>query len=154
MNGEKVIEEYPTYSVTSDGFIRDLRTGSLKIGHSSNGYRAISLQNVNGKKSFLIHRLVASAFIPNPENLPEVDHIDRIPTNNNISNLRWCNDFTQAQNKGDQKNNTSGYKNITCEDNYFRVVITRDGKMLVRKRFQNLNDAVKYRDEMYKHHSI
>ena len=151
---EKVIEEYPTYAATSNGFIRDLRTGSLKIGHNINGYRQINLCNPNGTKSFLLHRLVAKAFIPNPDNLPEIDHIDRNPINNDVSNLRWCNDFTQAQNKGDQKNNTSGYKNITCGDNYYRVVIKRNGKNIVRKRFQQLDDAVKYRDEIYKEYNI
>jgi len=150
---EKVIEEYPTYSVTSHGFVRDLRTGNLKIGHNVNGYRQINLCNPTGTKPFLLHRLIAKAFIPNPDNLPEIDHIDRNPINNDISNLRWCNDFTQAQNKGDQKNNTSGYKNITSEDNYFRVVIKRNGKNIARKRFQQLDDAVKYRDEIYKEYS-
>jgi hypothetical protein len=151
---EKIIEEYPTYAVTSNGFIRDLRTGQLKIGHNMRGYRLINLSNPNGTKSFLLHRIVAKAFIPNPDNLPEIDHIDRNPVNNDITNLRWCNDFTQAQNKGNQKNNTSGYKNITCEDDYFRVIITRNGKKIVRKRFQQLSDAVNYRNEMYKKYDI
>jgi len=154
MGKEKVISKYPTYAITEDGYVRDLRTGILKIGHNQYGYRRINLHNYDGIKGFLMHRLVGEAFIPNPENLPEIDHIDRNPENNCVSNLRWCNDFIQAQNKGDQKNNTSGYKNITCEDNYFRVVITRNGKILVRKRFQKLEDAVRYRNEMYCFHNI
>lgn len=52
----------------------------------SNGRYHIELK---GKKYYL-HRLVALTFIPNPNNLPEVNHIDEDPTNNNVSNLEWC----------------------------------------------------------------
>lgn len=53
-----------------------------------NGYRVVSL--FDGKRrNHKIHRLVADAFIPNPENKPCVDHIDTIRTNNNVNNLRW-----------------------------------------------------------------
>jgi hypothetical protein len=149
MGDEKVIPDYPTYAITRGGFIRDLRTGKLKEGHNQFGYRRTNLHNYDGLKGFLIHRLVAQAFIPNPENKPEIDHIDRNPANNDVSNLRWVNDYEQAVNKGDFKNNTSGYKYITCEDKFFRVVVARGGKVLIRKRFQKIEDAVKCRDEFF-----
>lgn len=45
----------------------------------------------NGKnKTYFVHRLVAAAFIPNPDNLPEIDHIDGNRANNDATNLRWC----------------------------------------------------------------
>ena len=154
MGEEKIIANYPTYAITQEGYVRDLRTGKLKEGHNQYGYRKINLTNCDGSKGFLIHRLVGEAFILNPENKPEIDHIDRNPINNNVSNLRWVTDYEQMTNRGDFKNNTSGYKHITCEDLYFRVVITRQGKTIVRKRFQKLEDAVKYRDEMYSLHNL
>ena len=57
----------------------------------NNGYLSVQLFDENGKsKRFLIHRLVAAAFVPNPENLPQVNHIDENPLNNAVSNLEWC----------------------------------------------------------------
>jgi len=146
---EKVISDYPTYSITSSGFVRDLRTGTLHNGYCSFGYRRMTLRNPSGTKSFLIHRLVALAFIDNPDNLPEVDHINRNAGDNNVENLRWANDYQQVANRGDFKNNTSGYKNIIIEDNYFRVIITKNGKMECRKRFTTLEQAVECRNKEY-----
>lgn len=56
------------------------------------GYHVIGLNSFGGGKgrTFFIHRLVAMAFIPNPKNLPCVDHIDTDKDNNNVDNLRWC----------------------------------------------------------------
>lgn len=55
-----------------------------------NGYLQVGLY-YNGKyKMFLVHRVVAQAFIPNPDNLPEVNHLDEDKTNNNVTNLEWC----------------------------------------------------------------
>lgn len=56
----------------------------------NNGYLQITLYKDGKHKSFLVHRLVANAFIPNPENLPEVNHKDENKTNCNIDNLEWC----------------------------------------------------------------
>lgn len=50
----------------------------------------VELCNNNKKRAFLIHRLVAIAFIENPENLPQINHIDENPKNNHVDNLEWC----------------------------------------------------------------
>ena len=149
---ERVIPEYPTYAITNTGLVRDLRTGGLSNGSCILGYRKYNLTNPNKTSHVLIHRLVAQAFIPNPDNLPEVDHINRKSDDNRVENLRWANDYTQSQNRGDMKNNTSGYKHITCEDKYFRVVIVRNKQVLIRKRFQTIEDAVKCRDDFLANH--
>ena len=81
------------YEVSSHGRVRNLRTGRiLGGGYGNHGYKQIKLK---GKK-YLIHRLVALAFIPNPDNLPYINHIDERKDNNDISNLEWC---TASQNQ-------------------------------------------------------
>lgn len=57
---------------------------------NTGGYCIVVLSKNSKSKQFLIHRLVAQAFIPNPDNLPEVNHIDEDKTNNKVDNLEWC----------------------------------------------------------------
>lgn len=61
----------------------------LKTRIENNGYCVISLRKDGKLKNYLIHRLVAETFIPNPDNLPVVNHLDEIPTNNFVFNLAW-----------------------------------------------------------------
>ena len=62
---------------------------------NSMGYLRAELYKNNQGKKYFVHRLVAEAFIPNPNNLPCIDHIDRNYLNNSTDNLRWC---TQKEN--------------------------------------------------------
>lgn len=62
----------------------------LKPSVSSQGYVRVLLQNKDYKINYSVHRLVAQAFLPNSNNLEEVNHIDENSLNNNINNLEWC----------------------------------------------------------------
>jgi hypothetical protein len=62
----------------------------LKTKPKKNGYLVVTLRYQNVIKYKSIHRLVAKAFLPNPNNYPVVNHIDGNKTNNNINNLEWC----------------------------------------------------------------
>ncbi len=63
----------------------------IKIIHiKSNGYQFVQLYKNNIMKNLHIHRLVAQAFIPNPDNKPQINHIDGNKLNNNVTNLEWC----------------------------------------------------------------
>lgn len=64
--------------------------GILKHHINNKGYHTVCLTKNGISKKFLVSRLVAQAFIPNPNNLPEVDHIDENKDNNCASNLQWC----------------------------------------------------------------
>jgi hypothetical protein len=57
---------------------------------NSGGYCIVSLTKDKINTIYLVHRLVAEAFIPNPEGKPFVDHISTIKTDNSVENLRWC----------------------------------------------------------------
>lgn len=154
--GERALDflGYSTYAIRTDGNVLDLRSGLLKTGSCCKGYRRIQLVNPDGFKGFFVHRLVAQAFLPNPDNLLEVDHINRIPHDNRVENLRWCNDELQNQNKGVQVNNKLREKNISMDGNYYRVTIYRGGKRLLHKRFATLERAIQARDEALRSFSL
>jgi len=63
----------------------------LKYSLNHKGYKVVKLQNKKSKKTISIHRLVAQAFIPNRDNLPQVNHKDGNKENNCVNNLEWCN---------------------------------------------------------------
>lgn len=88
----KKIAGFTNYSVNENGEVRNDATGALKRPtiNKGNGYRVVDLYEGNRRKKVTVHRLVANAFIPNPENKPTVDHIDGDRTNNNVHNLRWA----------------------------------------------------------------
>lgn len=80
------------YYVTREGDVLGFQ-GKMKPGHSGRGrsYKIVTLRTKNGeRKHFRVHRLVALAFIPNPEGKPQVNHLDEDPTNNHIDNLEWA----------------------------------------------------------------
>lgn len=93
----KKIEEYwkpikgyeGLYEISSFGRVkRDGRI--LKPQSYSNGYQYVSLCKDGVRKNHMIHRLVAEAFLPNPNNYPQINHKDETVTNNFLDNLEWC----------------------------------------------------------------
>lgn len=73
----------------NDGRKRLFKSCVLKAAIKKNGYLIVSLHKNGEHKTPLVHRLVAKAFIPNPNNLPQVNHINEIKTDNRIENLEW-----------------------------------------------------------------
>lgn len=86
------------YQVSNLGRVKSLGNGNsnrsklkiMKTTLSHKGYPMITLRKDDKSKTFSVHRLVAIHFIPNPDNLPQVNHIDEVKTNNRIDNLEWC----------------------------------------------------------------
>jgi hypothetical protein len=83
------IQDFPNYHISTFGNIKNIITHKLLKPCNKAGYYHVSLVNSITRKSLKIHRLVSIAFIPNPENKPEVNHKDKNKFNNNINNLEW-----------------------------------------------------------------
>lgn len=87
----KPVSEYENYIIFEDGTVQNTKTGKqIATQPNSQGYLTVNLWKHNKLKKFLIHRLVAKAFVENPDNLPCVNHKDKNIKNNVVSNLEWC----------------------------------------------------------------
>ena len=95
----KDIDGFYGYQVSNLGNVRSLNYNGTKtiqilkpsLSGPNRCYKSISMQVANKVIRRNVHRLVAKAFIPNPDNLPEINHIDEDGTNNKVNNLEWCN---------------------------------------------------------------
>ena len=155
------INDYPNYLIYEDGKVfSKKRKIFIKPSYNKDGYLKLRLCKKCKYKNFYIHRLIALHYIPNPNNKPEVDHINRITDDNRIENLQW---LTQQENKDrritisntgekhinisiyNQKNKIYKYYNIE-KRNYFR-------KRLSCKK-HTLQDAINLRDSLLIEYNI
>lgn len=107
------------YEVSSYGRVKS-RHQSLAVHWDKGGYQQISIRLKAGNpKRFSIHRLVAEAFIENPDNLPQVNHIDGNKQNNFVENLEWCTPQGNMQHKVDNdrqaRGEAQGAAKLTCQ---------------------------------------
>ena len=85
------IEGTDIYKITGVGDVINTKSNTkMRIQNNNGGKLSVSIRMDGKYKKMYIHRLVALAYIPNPESKPQVDHIDGDNSNNIISNLRWC----------------------------------------------------------------
>lgn len=100
----------------------------LRMKKYSNGYLNVSLCKCGDIKTCSVHRLVAQAFLPNPDGLPCVNHKDNDRTNNRVENLEWC-DWKYNNNYGDHNEKLSQSKiNGKCSKKVYQF--TLDGKLV------------------------
>jgi hypothetical protein len=83
------VNGYENYEVSNKGNVKNKKTGRKLRPANRGGYLIVGLCKNSKVKGFPVHRLVASAFIPNPENKPQVNHKDKNRSNNNLENLEW-----------------------------------------------------------------
>ena len=106
------------YAVTSCGKVYSYKSKKfLKPGVYKKGYLFVNLWKDGGYKSKQIHRLVAEAYIPNPDNLPQINHKDENKTNNCLQNLEWCTS---------KYNNNYGTRNERRSDKLKKPIIQYD----------------------------
>lgn len=107
------------YKISSLGRVKSLKYGKekiLKLGKNNYGYLIVVLCKEGTRRTCKVHRLVAIAFIPNPSNLPQVNHKDENPSNNKVENLEWC-DATYNLNYGTRLQRID-YKARTANTDY------------------------------------
>ena len=111
------------YKVDENGNVFSVRNNKLlKRMMFPSGYEYVHLCNGKGKtKLFRVHRLVAETFIPNPNNLPEVNHKDGDKLNNNVKNLEWCTNLENMRHSVE-----TGLRNIKGENNPSAKLTVKD----------------------------
>ena len=145
------IEGYSNYLIYDDGRVWSKNTNKFMTAKlKENGYFQLGIRNNNKRKFFLIHRLVALHYIDNLENKPEVDHIDRNKTNNNVSNLRWVTALENSDNKS--KSSNTGEKYIFIQTirhyKYYHIQKYKSFSQTLRCDEYTLNDAINLRDAL------
>jgi len=129
----------PGYKANRNGQILGTLGRVMKPQNNGTGYHQVMICIDGVQKHMYVHRLVAATFIPNPNNLPAIDHIDNNPKNNNVDNLRW---ITNA----DNCNRQDRIVNAKCYrwDKYsWRVQYSIEGKEH-SKSFKIEADAIKH----------
>ena len=112
----KLIIDYPNYEVSNLGNIKNKTTGLL-LNQSLNkdGYKTVGLSKDGKKGTIRVHRLIAIAFIENPNNKPIVDHINRIRDDNRLVNLRWATCSENQMNKTCNKKNPDKVRGVSLQ---------------------------------------
>lgn len=140
---EKEINNFPGYTVTDDGKIISYKFKKpriMKTWLQRSGYENIKLCKNNQTYHFLVHRLVAEAFIPNPNNLPEVNHKNKIRNDNRVENLEWS----------DRKNNLyDSYSTMGPIRNFKKCYLVKTETEEPIEYFQSILAAARYANEKF-----
>ena len=152
----KKIDGYENYSVSNMGRVRNDTTDKiLSPGKDGGGYYQVFI----GRKSRKVHRLVAIAFIPNPDNLPQVNHINEDKTDNRADNLEWCtaayniNHGTRSKRSGVTKRTNTKNKKPCVVDN-IRYISIREAARQLGLPHNSLVYNLRNGQSQYKGHSI
>ena len=147
------ITGFPNYLIYEDGRVWSKKSNIfMKHSLGENGYYSITVCENGKEKKFLLSRLLALQFIPNPNNYLEVDHIDRNTLNNSLANLRWATASQQKLNRDGYSN--TGEKHISKifrkDRNIYLYVIYKkySFRKTLRCHLYTLQDAIILRDAL------
>ena len=137
------IQGFPNYLIYPDGRVwSKIGKGRfLKPYHQGTPYLFVKLCD---RSNHLIHRLVAKHYIPNTDNKPCVDHVNRNKTDNTVQNLRWATHSENSLNTGIQKRNNTGYKWITLCKSRNSMMYCFQRKDCKRKSSVNISKMLCY----------
>ena len=140
----KPVVGYELYQVSSTGIIKNKHEHVMSTHAVPGGYLQVQFSNSGKSKSKLVHCVVAEAFVPNPDNMREVDHINRNRTDNRVENLRWS---TRRDNCLNTHRHDREMYGITLVKNRYKVRLTFHNRNITIGRYRILDDAKKARDD-------
>ena len=133
-----ICEDYPSYMINREGQIKsNLTSKILKPAKLKTGYVCVGLRKGGKSYTVRLHRLLAKAFIPNPENKPYVDHINGVRDDNRLENLRWC---TNKENQNFELARINNSKALTGR---------KQSKEAVEKRAKTLQKSIGVKVNQY-----
>lgn len=137
--------EITNYEASTNGFIRNKTTKHILKGSLNNsGYLMVTIC-LDGKRHphYLVHRLIALTFIPNPNNYSEVNHKDEVKTNNSIENLEWCTS-KYNQNYGTAIKRARENRVYDCGENHhaFGKTFSEETKRKMSENHANVNGSL------------
>ena len=128
------------YEVTDDGRVFNRDGKELNQYFIKRGYHIVLLYKDNKQKTKLVHRLVAEAFIPNPGNLPQVNHKDENKDNNCVDNLEWCtNLYNSRYGTKIERQRATATQNAIKRGECKEVICLADGK-----RYYSVSEASRH----------
>jgi len=146
----KAIPNYENYGISETGVVINFDTDYiLKSKKEKNGYLRIGITKDKKRKFFQVHRLVALAYIPNPKNYPQVDHINQVRDDNRVGNLRW---ITRSGNQRNSFRKNKKYDlptGVYFNKNRYNCYIKIDGKKVHLGRYDTPEEASKAYQEKY-----
>lgn len=143
MNAEiwkPVVEYEGLYEVSNLGNVYSYKSNrNLKQSKDSNGYIRINLYKDSKPIGILVHRLVAEAFISNPNNYPIINHKDENPSNNHVENLEWC--TYEYNNNYGTRNKRISEANKGVNSPYYGKKLSKETRYKMKKNHINVSGA-------------
>lgn len=137
----KDIDNYPNYQVSNFGNVKSLKNNKL-LRLSAEEYKKCFLYCNGKRKTFRVHRLVAQAFLPNPNSYEVVNHIDGNKYNNCVENLEWCTYSYNTKHTYEFLGRTAYFKGKNrSEETNKKISIANKGKSKSKEHIQKLKDV-------------
>lgn len=141
------------YEVSDIGNVRNVRRNKLlRLTKTNNGYIQVSLFKNGIKTGLKVHRLVAQAFLPNPDNLPMINHKDENKTNNRVENLEWCtakynNNYGSRKDKVRDTSINNGYWTGLSNEEYMKEYREKNREKIREQNREYMREYRKKRKE-------
>jgi hypothetical protein len=142
-----LLPDYPGLLFYSDGRVFRIKTGQFLNGRTHNGYKQLGL-TPQGQGQPYIHRLIARAFLPNPQNLPVINHKNGVRDDNRAANLEWCTNMYNSQGLNTRRGFGCIHESTRPKDHKkpFKAQYKANGEKLVQKVFATREEAQAFLD--------